>query len=70
MGLRLFVFIDGDEIAAFPASAVPRAGETLWLKTLDTEATVIVDDVEHQLDRSSPDTYGGHDVCLYCRRKN
>lgn len=69
MGLRLFVFIDGDEVAAFQASVVPRVGDAVWFKTLDTQATVIVESVEHQMDRSDPDRYRSHDVCLYCRRK-
>lgn len=69
MALRLFVFVGGDQVAAFEASCVPRVGEAIWCKTLDFEGSAIVESVEHQFDKSRRDGYGNHDVCLYCRAK-
>lgn len=69
MALRLFIFVDGNEVATMSADIVPRVGEALWFKTHNLEMTVEVDAVEHQLDRSRADTYATHDVCLYCHHK-
>lgn len=66
MALRLFVHVDGQDEIAVGATIVPRAEETLWLKTIDGEGMYRVDRVEHQLDRSSAETFGNHDVVLYC----
>ena len=66
MALRLFVHVDGRDEIAVSAEQIPRAGETLWLKTLDGEGMYEVNRVEHQMDRSSAETYGNHDVMLYC----
>lgn len=67
--LRLFIFADGEEVAAITAAHVPRVGDDVWFKTVDTEMTVTVERVEHQMDRSTAATYSTHDVCLYCRKK-
>jgi hypothetical protein len=66
MSLQLFVHVQGRDQIAVSAVSVPRAGETLWIKTLDGEGMYEVQRVEHQLDRSRADTYGNHDVMLYC----
>lgn len=62
--MRLFVFLNGDEVAALNADSAPRIGDALWIKTLDGEWSLTVGGVEHQLDRSVPNS--NHDVCLYC----
>ena len=70
MSVRLFIYKEGGaHVASFTADAVPRAGETLWCKTLGSEDTLIVESVEHQFDKSEVGTYGNHDVALYCKTK-
>lgn len=69
MALRLFIFSHGDEVAAVAADHVPRVGDTLWVKTLEGEWNLLVQEVEHQLDRGTSASYGNHDVCLYCVTK-
>ena len=66
MALRLFVHVDGRDEIAVSAEHIPRAGETLWVKTMDGAGMYEVARVEHQFDRSSAETYGNHDVVLYC----
>ena len=65
--LRLFIEVDGKELADFDVLHVPRVGERVWLKSLDWSGTVIVDDVEHRFDRSRADGYGTQDVVIKCR---
>lgn len=69
MTTRLFIFVAGDEVAAFTADHIPRVGDVLWFKTLDASDVVVVEGVEHQFDRSKSETYSTHDVSLYCRKK-
>jgi hypothetical protein len=66
MALRLFFHVAGRDDVAVTASCVPRAGETAWVKSLDGERMYQIDRVEHQLDRSTAEAYGNHDVMLYC----
>jgi hypothetical protein len=65
--MRLFFFVDGDQVAAFEAGAAPRTGEAVWIKTLDFEGNLIVETVEHEFDRSSAERYASHDVSFNCR---
>jgi hypothetical protein len=67
--LRLFIFVDGNEVAVLPACQIPRIGEKIWCKTPDYCNTLIVEDVEHQLDRSDVETYSNHDVEIKCREQ-
>ena len=67
--MRIFVFLNGDEVAAFEATHIPRVGETVWCRTLDGEWSLVVNEVEHQFDKSKADTYSSHDVSLYCSEK-
>ena len=70
MGLRLFIEIDGEQVAAMSAHAVPRVGDDVWFRDVErVTATVTVLHVEHQLDRSNSVTYGTHDVKLTCKHK-
>jgi hypothetical protein len=67
--MRLFIVVNGKDVAAFEADAAPRVGESVWFKTRDEQGTYVVEDVEHQFDRTKAETYSSHDVTLYCRLK-
>jgi hypothetical protein len=64
--MRLFFFVDGDQVAAFEADVVPRVDDAVWVKTVDYEDTLIVKAIEHEFDRSTVERYKTHDVSLTC----
>jgi hypothetical protein len=67
--MRMFLFVDGEEITAWSVEAIPRVGDAVWVKTAGYEGTSIVESVEHQFDLVKQETYGTQDVCLYTKSK-
>lgn len=67
MDIRLFIEKDGEQLAALNVAVAPRVGDLIWFKAVDGEGSVEVLSVEHQLDRSNPESYSKHDVVVKCR---